>query len=114
MVDITARLPYYIVEIEEKYIGMLSKEVVYAASASRVGMPSASIISLKLISAFKPKYLAMTGITAGVPGKTRLGDVIAADPSWDWGSGKWEMRDGELKFMPAPINYIYTQKLEPS
>ena len=44
----------------------------------------------------------MTGITAGVPGKTRLGDVIAADPSWDWGSGKWVMQGKDLKFMPAP------------
>ncbi len=27
----------------------------------------------------------MLGICAGVKGKTELGDVIVADPSWDWG-----------------------------
>ena len=30
----------------------------------------------------------MTGITAGVRNDVQLGDVIVADPCWDWGSGK--------------------------
>jgi nucleoside phosphorylase/CheY-like chemotaxis protein len=79
-----------------------SRETVYAAAATRMGMPAAALIASKLITIFRPRYLAMTGITAGVPGKTRLGDVIAADPSWDWGSGKWIMQGKELAFMPAP------------
>jgi nucleoside phosphorylase len=40
----------------------------------------------------------MTGIAAGIPDKVRFGDVIVADPSWDWGSGKWTLKDGELLF----------------
>ena len=31
----------------------------------------------------------MCGICAGIPGKAAIGDVIAADSSWDWQSGKY-------------------------
>jgi nucleoside phosphorylase/CheY-like chemotaxis protein len=78
------------------------RRLVYAAAANRMGMSSSSILSMKMISAFQPRYLAIAGITAGVPGRASYGDIIAADPSWDWGSGKWETRDGELSFIPAP------------
>jgi nucleoside phosphorylase len=77
-------------------------KIVHAAASPRMGMPAAAILSTKMISAFRPQYLAMTGITAGMPGKTKFGDIIAADPSWDWGSGKWEMRNGNLSFSSAP------------
>lgn len=59
-----------------------------AVCAPRKGMPSASSVSSKIVSQFSPKYLVMTGICAGIPGKTNLGDVIVADPAWDYGSGK--------------------------
>lgn len=75
---------------------------VYAAAASRMGMPATAILAMKMIAAFKPEYIAMTGIAAGVPTKTNYGDVIAVDASWDWGSGKWTIDDGHLKFSPSP------------
>lgn len=58
--------------------------------------------SAKMISAFRPRYLAMTGILAGMPGECELGDIIVADPSWDYGSGKWRLEDGVPIFEPAP------------
>jgi nucleoside phosphorylase len=61
---------------------------IVAVCAPRKGMPSASAISAKLANQFFPKYLVMTGICAGIPGKTNLGDVVVADPAWDYGSGK--------------------------
>ncbi|WEK10122.1 MAG: hypothetical protein P0Y51_04110 [Candidatus Pseudomonas colombiensis] len=66
------------------------KEIVnvVAVCAPRKGMPSASSLSAKMVSQFSPKYLVMTGICAGIPGKTNLGDVVVADPAWDYGSGK--------------------------
>lgn len=78
------------------------KKTVYAAVASRMGITASAILSTKMILNFRPKYLAMTGITAGIPGKNNIGDIIIADPTWDWGSGKYIKKDDEISFMPAP------------
>lgn len=72
----------------------------YAAASPRKGMPAAAVLSTKMISTFKPRYISMTGITSGYVGRTKLGDVIAADPVWDWGSGKWIKRNTETVFEP--------------
>lgn len=75
---------------------------VVSASASRMGMPAAAVLAMKMITTFKPKYLVMTGITAGVAGKVELGDIIAADPSWDYGSGKRTAGEDGPVFESAP------------
>jgi nucleoside phosphorylase/CheY-like chemotaxis protein len=74
----------------------------HAASCSRMGMPAAAILAMKVIHAFRPKYLAMVGIAAGVFGKANPGDVLAVDPSWDYGSGEHYRVDGEPRFAAAP------------
>ena len=43
----------------------------------------------------------MTGICAGLPGSCQLGDVLLADPSWDWQMGKY-IKD-ELQGAPDQI-----------
>ncbi|MBN8625959.1 MAG: response regulator [Planctomycetes bacterium] len=78
---------------------------VVAAAAIQMGMPASTALAVKMCSAFRPRYLAMTGIAAGVKGA--FGDVMIADKAWDYGSGKnklIEMDGGELspKFEPAP------------
>lgn len=75
---------------------------VVAAAAPRMGMTSTAILATKMIEAFRPEFIAMTGITAGVRGRCELGDVIAVEPSWDWGSGKHLLSNGEAHFSPAP------------
>lgn len=87
------------------------RKIVHAAFAARKGMPAASILAMKMISAFRPEYLAMAGITAGNPARTKFGDIIAADPSWDWGSGKWIVKDGKLIFLPAPHQLSLSPKI---
>ena len=62
---------------------------VVAASVERKGMPSTIAVALKMIGPFRPRLMAMSGIAAGVKGKTEIGEVLIADPCWDWGSGKW-------------------------
>ena len=37
---------------------------------------------------FKPKYIFMAGICAGIEGPVKLGDIIVTEQSWDYGSGK--------------------------
>lgn len=79
------------------------KKSVVAASALRKGMAASAVIATKLILKFQPKILAMTGICAGVKGKTNLGDVIIGDPTWDWGSGKHaETEEGSAMFRVSP------------
>src|SRR6187402_87919 len=52
---------------------------VAAATALRMGMVSAAVLSTKLIHSLRPKIVVMPGICAGVHGKTDLGDVIFAE-----------------------------------
>jgi nucleoside phosphorylase len=59
---------------------------VVAASATRIGMPAATVLASQAIDKFRPRYLAMAGIAAGVNGQ--FGDVLIADRTWDYGSGK--------------------------
>lgn len=78
-----------------------TREVISVA-APRMGMTAASITSMKLITSFRPRYLAMIGIAAGVKDRCQLGDIVVADPSWDWGSGKIAAAGSESRFQQAP------------
>ena len=75
---------------------------VVAACCTRMGMPSAATLAMKMISKFRPRFICMTGIAAGVKEQCSLGDVVAADPCWDYGSGKIQAKVGEIVFFPAP------------
>ncbi|PGT91948.1 hypothetical protein COD18_16055 [Bacillus cereus] len=75
---------------------------VIAAAAPQMGMTAAAVLTMKIIEHFRPKYLAMSGITAGVHGEVEMGDIVIADPSWDYGSGKYKDVQGEIQFSPDP------------
>jgi len=53
-----------------------------------MGMVSATQLSSKLIERFRPRVIVMPGICAGISGKTDFGDVILAEMTWDYQSGK--------------------------
>jgi len=76
-----------------------------AAAAPRMGMAPAASITTKLINTFRPAMVAMAGICAGVRGKVELGDILIADPCFDWGSGKWAESGEELEFLPAAYQW---------
>lgn len=67
---------------------------VSAAFASRMGMVETAVKSSIAISKLRPSLIAMTGICAGVPDKSKIGDVIFAEFAWDFQSGKI-VREGE-------------------
>jgi nucleoside phosphorylase/CheY-like chemotaxis protein len=73
---------------------------VVAAAAVEMGMPAATAMSMKMIYRFRPRFLAMVGIAAGVKGQ--FGDILIADQVWDYGSGKAKHEEGSNIFMPAP------------
>ncbi len=87
---------YYICQL---VIGEKKAKIV-AAAAPQMGMPAATVVATKMINHFKPRYLAMAGIAAGVQEKgVQLGDILAADPSWDYGAGKIKDNSGKRVFL---------------
>jgi len=68
-------------------IGGVDRTVV-AAAAPRMGMVASAVLTVNMIAKFRPRLLAMVGICAGVKGECNIGDVLVADPSWDWQMGK--------------------------
>lgn len=80
--------------------GSIGKAVV--ARAGQMGMPAATAVGTKLAMIFKPRVLAMVGICAGNKSDTSIGDLVVANPTWDYGSGKYSTREGKELFEPAP------------
>jgi len=94
-------------DITTYYVGRIhlpngSSKKIIACSAPRMGMAATAILATKICLKFKPKILAMTGIAAAVKGEAELGDILVADPSWDWGSGKLTLRNGKPVFLSEP------------
>jgi nucleoside phosphorylase/CheY-like chemotaxis protein len=75
---------------------------VIAGCAARTGMIAAAIMANKLIYNFRPRFLAMTGIAAGIRGSCNIGDVLVGDPIWDYGNGKWSVKGSKTLFEIAP------------
>lgn len=69
---------------------------VVAAVADRMGMVSAAITATKLIAKFAPRLCVMPGICAGIATKADIGDVVLAECSWDYQSGKAVREEGSL------------------
>ncbi|MBD9573694.1 hypothetical protein IB260_00085 [Pseudomonas sp. PDM23] len=85
---------------------------VVAAHCLRMGMVAATILATKLISLCKPRFIVMPGICAGVPNKTSYGDVILANPSWDYQCGKRITNDDESQFFIAPHQIHVSETVE--
>lgn len=75
---------------------------VVTACAHRMGSVSAALLTSKLINVFRPRFIAMTGICAGVKDKVNIGDVVFFDPVWEWPSGKLATGDGGTYLQPSP------------
>jgi nucleoside phosphorylase len=69
---------------------------VVAAVSDRVGMVSSAITTTKLITKFAPRLCIVPGICAGIMSKADIGDVILAECSWDYQSGKATLGEGSL------------------
>ncbi|WP_250441861.1 hypothetical protein [Caballeronia sp. AZ1_KS37] len=75
---------------------------VVAAACMEPGMSAAAALTAATVMRFKPRYVAMTGITGGMRGSCNLGDVVAAESVWDYTNGKHAVVDGKPAFRPAP------------
>lgn len=99
---------YYIGEFRRRD-GTVGRAV--AARTGQMGMPAATALGTKLALTFRPKVLAMVGICAGNKDDTMIGDLVAANPTWDYGSGKHATKDGESVFEPAPFPLALTSRI---
>jgi len=71
--------------------------------ATSMGLTAAAIATTQLILQFRPRIVVMVGIAAGTKtGNKEFGDILVADPSVDYNSGKVAMENGVRDFLPDP------------
>jgi len=56
----------------------------------RMGLVTSAITTTRVVNFLKPKYIIMPGICAGIKSEVGVGDLIVANPSWEWQTGKWK------------------------
>ena len=70
---------------------------IVTAAAAEMGMAASASLVTKLLVHYRPRFLCMAGIAAGIEGNP--GDILVADESWDYGSGKITADEkGQLRF----------------
>jgi nucleoside phosphorylase/CheY-like chemotaxis protein len=83
---------------------------IVAACADHMGMTATTSLTTRICMHFKPKYIFMAGICAGVRGNDlNYGDIVIAEQSWDYGSGKMK----EVKDVDGTINRIFEPDARP-
>lgn len=76
---------------------------ILAITSTSMGLTAAAIATTQLVLQFRPRLVAMIGIAAGTrSGSKQFGDVLVADPSVDYNSGKVAFADGIREFQPDP------------
>jgi nucleoside phosphorylase len=85
---------------------------VVTARQNEMGMTAAGVLTMKMIAAFRPKYVIMVGIAAGIAHRNAVdqvyGDVVVPNVVWDYSSGKFvaahraSVTFGGLGYIPRP------------
>lgn len=76
---------------------------IVATSAPQMGMIATSTLCMKMVHNFRPRYIIMPGIAAGVKGEVNFGDILVADQAYDGTSGKvTTLNSGNKGFSPNP------------
>ena len=93
------------------------------ARQPEMGMTSAAATATKMIYEFRPRYLVMVGIAAGVAqeGITEqmYGDVVAPDIVWNYSAGKFvspedaDISFGDLGFVPRSTHLAVPSEVMP-
>jgi nucleoside phosphorylase len=92
--------------------GIARRARVIAACAPRMGMVSAAVLAANMIRTFTPRIVAMVGICAGMREEVSLGDVVVADPSWDYQSGKYNGTSFEAAPNQLPLNSAVRRRVK--
>ena len=99
------------------------KGTVYAARQDEIGMTASATLTMKLIQHFRPRYIIMPGIAAGVKDLSSegqmFGDVVMADLVWNCSNGKYvpkeqaEIVTEDVGFQPRPTRVLTDPSLLP-
>lgn len=92
-------------DVNTYYVGTLSeggksKEIVTVQSTD-MGMVAAALTTLNLSKHYKPRYIIIVGIAAGI-GEHGFGDILIPREIWNYSSGKYCEKDDDLVFKPDP------------
>ena len=93
------------------------------AKIGEMGMTAAAATAMKTIFLFRPRYLIMVGIAAGVAKEEledqRYGDVIVPDIIWNYSAGKFVSPDlanikyGNMGFLPRSTSESIPEEILP-
>ena len=93
------------------------------AKIGEMGMTAAAATAMKVIYTFRPRYLIMVGIAAGVARseleEQMYGDVIVADSVWNYSAGKFVSPDqaeivyGSIGFLPRSTTEQIPEEIMP-
>ena len=93
------------------------------AKIAEMGMTAAAATAMKIIYTFRPRYLIMVGIAAGIA-KSEIeeqmyGDVILPDVVWNYAAGKFVSPEkakivyGNLGFLPRSTSEAIPEEIVP-
>lgn len=85
-------------DCQEATIGLFSGLII---KPLRMGLVNMAIIATKAIELFQPKIVTMSGICAGINGRSNFLDLIVGSECWEYQTGKW--KDGEFKCEPYQV-----------
>lgn len=93
------------------------------AKIDEMGMTAAAATAMKVIYTFRPRYLIMTGIAAGVAkaevAEQMYGDVIVPDVVWNYSAGKFVSPEkanivyGNIGFLPRSTSESIPEEIMP-
>ncbi|WP_265975356.1 phosphorylase family protein [Brucella intermedia] len=83
-----------------------------AIAAPRMGMVATATLVSKVIFNLRPRLVVMAGICAGIPGEAELGEVVVADPAWDWQMGKYTKETFEINPDQIGVSPEITEKFK--
>lgn len=76
---------------------------IIGTTATSMGLTAAAVVTTQLIHQFRPRLVLMVGIAAGTRSADKgFGDILVADPSVDYNSGKVVFDQGVREFLPDP------------
>ena len=76
---------------------------IVAAHSKQMGSTASCALAMRMISLFRPEYLIICGIAAGARSDMNFGDILIAESSFDYGSGKIiKCKNGISEFLPDP------------
>lgn len=70
--------------------GKIGEKTVLIATDDTMGMAASTALTAKMLNKFRPHYIFMGGIAAGVKSDDRdFGDILVARLTWNYESGKY-------------------------